>query len=75
MEQPSKLEHSRQDYLKFEVNFNRQLCNFIGDENGILHLHTDKLGIQLKLMNVGDDIHKIAKFERQFIIYVWNDWD
>jgi hypothetical protein len=56
LEHPLKLENSTQNYLTFEVNFNGLLCNFIGDENGILHLHTDKLGIQLKLMSVGDDI-------------------
>jgi len=51
-----KLENRVQDYFKIAVNFNRLFCNFSGNENGIFHLHTDKLGIQLKLMSVGDDI-------------------
>ena len=56
LEQPMKLENRVQDYFKIAVNFNRLFCNFSGNENGIFHLHTDKLGIQLKLMSVGDDI-------------------
>jgi hypothetical protein len=66
-----KFEHSTQDYLKSEVNFNGELCSFSGDENGIFHIHVYKLGIQLKLMSVGDDMEPQNRQFREAIYHLY----